>query len=436
MKRTLAYARMPGVQAPLRFLLGAPWMGVLAGLLLAWSPTALLQSRLSGPALAATHLLVLGFLGSCMLGALMQILPVVCGVSLPRCTRWSRRIHPALLAGTLTLAAAFLWPRPWLFMLAPALLALAFVPFLALVATGFARAGRTGGDAVTRAIALALISLAIAIVLGIGMALGLGGVFEGLPLLRLLRLHLGWGGAGWVLLLVMGVAFQVIPMFQATPNYPARYTRLAPPLLFGLLCLSWFEVPGMALELALSLVAASFALLTLRLLVQRKRPRADSTTLYWRLAMLGLLACLALLFTDAQLLAGSLFLLGFAVPATAGMLYRIVPFLAWYHVQENMAIAAGKKPPPISAYLNEVRAKQQFLAYALSLLAWVMACLLWNAGLPDAAALAGRVAGAGMAFACAWLGANLLGAMRVYRRALSPNGLRTPRCAGVPGREG
>lgn len=434
MKRSLAYSQMPGADVPLRFLLGAPWMGVLAGLLLAWSPTVLLQSHLAGAALAVTHLLVLGFLGSCMLGALLQILPVVCGVTLAHCAGWSRRIHRALLAGTLTLAAAFLWPRPWLFMLAPALLALAFLPFLALVVRGFARAGCAGDDASTRAIALALVSLAIAIGLGASMALGLGGVFDALPILRLMRLHVGWGAIGWVLLLVMGVAFQVIPMFQATPSYAPRYTRFVPALLFALLCLSWFGRPGQALDVAISVVVASFAAVTFYLLARRKRPRADPTTLYWRLAMPGLLACLPAFFMDAQLLAGSLFLAGFAVPATTGMLVRIVPFLVWYHAQARMGTGDGRKPPSISAYLDEAGARRQFIAYGFSLLAWITACILWEAGLGTLATLAGRIAGVGLALSFAWLGWILLGAMRVDRRALAAEPVRTPRCAAAPDR--
>ena len=48
-------------------------------------------------------------------------------------------------------------------------------------------------------------------------------------------LHLTWGLLGWVGILVVGVAYQVVPMFQLTPAYPARLTRWLAPLLFGLL---------------------------------------------------------------------------------------------------------------------------------------------------------------------------------------------------------
>jgi len=40
------------------------------------------------------------------------------------------------------------------------------------------------------------------------------------------------------------------------------------------------------------------------------------------------------------LLAGLLFLIGFAVSVVTGMLYKIVPFLAWFHLQARL----GYKP--------------------------------------------------------------------------------------------
>jgi hypothetical protein len=39
--------------------------------------------------------------------------------------------------------------------------------------------------------------------------------------------HVSFGLLGWVLLLVIGVAYQVVPMFQLTPPYPPRLEPLA-----------------------------------------------------------------------------------------------------------------------------------------------------------------------------------------------------------------
>ena len=74
---TPSYDATPPISAPLRFFLTAPVFGLLLGvLLLGIDPDALL-SRWSWPVLAGTHLLTLGMLAPVMVGALIQMLPVV-----------------------------------------------------------------------------------------------------------------------------------------------------------------------------------------------------------------------------------------------------------------------------------------------------------------------------------------------------------------------
>ena len=86
------------------------------------------------------------------------------------------------------------------------------------------------------------------------------------------------------------------------------------------------------------LPAAAFAVLTLQLLRQSRRG-ADVSTAFWRLGMASLLlsslaaSAVALGVPGLELLAGALFLYGFAGSLTCGMLYKIVPFLVWLHLQ-------------------------------------------------------------------------------------------------------
>jgi len=58
------------------------------------------------------------------------------------------------------------------------------------------------------------------------------------------------------------------------------------------------------------------------------------------------------------LLAGLLFLLGFAVSVVTGMLCKIVPFLAWFHLQARLGYGPGQ--PSMRDYLPEARARGQF----------------------------------------------------------------------------
>jgi hypothetical protein len=142
--------------------------------------------------------------------------------------------------------------------------------------------------------------------------------------------------------------------------------------------------PGAALHLAsLVLLAAGYALFgctTLYLLIRRKRPRADPTTLHWRTAMACLLAALGVWLwpevapsNAAPLALGVLLIAGFAFSAVSGMLYKIVPFLTWYHLQDLRNVS-GRKPPTINQIIPERHAQWQYGAHVAGLLLLLGAC--------------------------------------------------------------
>jgi hypothetical protein len=75
--RGLRLDQAPPIHLPFRLFLTAPWFAVAAGVLMVVAGDAALGSRWSPAALAATHLLTVGFLGQVMCGALLQMLPVI-----------------------------------------------------------------------------------------------------------------------------------------------------------------------------------------------------------------------------------------------------------------------------------------------------------------------------------------------------------------------
>ncbi|MHB0982634.1 MAG: hypothetical protein ACYC02_04540, partial [Thiobacillus sp.] len=78
----LSFGQAPPYSLPLRFFLTAPLFLLAAAGLIVWAPEAL-ASRWTPYTLALTHALTLGFLAMVMLGALLQMLPVVAGSSIP-----------------------------------------------------------------------------------------------------------------------------------------------------------------------------------------------------------------------------------------------------------------------------------------------------------------------------------------------------------------
>lgn len=428
MRRVLSFEQSPPLSAPFRFFLTAPVFAAAAALVLLWHGPDALQSRWSAPALAIAHLLALGFMAMTMIGALLQILPVVGGIDVPRTPLTAAVVHAFLTLGAMALAAAFLFTRPWLFALAAALLAAGFLWFLAACAWRLWNAAEL--DATVAVIRYALVALLVTALLGVTLAAGFAGSLA-LPFVKLTHLHVAWGLPGWIGLLAAGVAFQVVPMFLSTPLYPAPLTRWLPRLWLAALLLraaialpvsERFSRAAAASEAAVALSLIVFAAVTLRLLWRRKRPGADATVWFWRLGAANLLAC-ALAWAAAEvspglaalpswpLLLGALFLVGFGYSIVNGMLYKIVPFLAWYHLQSR-ATRRGQTPN-VKQIVTDADAFRQFAAHAVALALLLAACL-HPAWLARPAALAFGVSSV-------FLGRNLLKAAGIYlavRRAM------------------
>ncbi|MGB5065156.1 MAG: hypothetical protein WBQ37_15580, partial [Candidatus Competibacter sp.] len=213
----LSLEQAPPFSVPLRFFLTAPPFLLLAAGLLLWQGPDLFASRWLPATLALTHLLTLGFMAQVMLGALLQILPVVVGVVVPRPQLTAALIHIPLTLGALALATAFLGGGPLWFQGAAGLLGLSFGVALLAIHLALWRAPVAGNTVI--ALRCALGALLVTVVLG----LLLSGFFAWgwrLPVFELTQLHGAWGLVGWTVLLVTGVAYQVVPMFQITPPYP------------------------------------------------------------------------------------------------------------------------------------------------------------------------------------------------------------------------
>ena len=416
MQRALSLEDTPELAVPLRFLLTAPWFACGAGLLLCWQGPDALQSRWTPSLLALTHLMTLGFLAMSMVGAMLQMLPVVAGLAVPALRGTSIASWLGLTSGTALLAAGMLSGAPPFFAIGAPLVGSGLLCFVLAAGRALARSSVAGALDMVAGMRAALAALLAATVLGLSLAAAWLGIAT-LPLMPLTALHAAWGLLGWVAMLVISVSLQVIPMFQGTALYPRILARGLPALLVPMLLAwsaahwtgaSWEAWPALAIALGL----ACFAGVTLYLLVRRKRA-PDVTTLYWSLSLASLLACTLLwLAMDANspqrpLLLGILFIGGFAASAVNGMLYKIVPFLLWYHLA-----AAGlprRSVPGVNHWIGARTAQAQFCCHAASIVAL-------SAAVPEHGLA--RLAGLLFAVDMAWLGLLLAQAALRYRRLL------------------
>jgi hypothetical protein len=413
----LALERAPPIAVPFRFFLTAPFFLLAAAVVLVWSGPETLTWRGSPAALAATHFVTLGFMTMVIAGAMLQMLPVLAGTPVPHVAAVAASVHVGLTLGTVALGGGFLLGKPLLLKAAAWLLGAAIVVLIGAAGAALARAAVR--NATTRGTSLGIAGLAVTVTLGLVLAATYA---WGVPLgnLAARALHPAWGLLGWAGLLVTAVAFQVVPMFQMTPRYPDAMTRWFTAAAFGVLVawsLAAWYASGSQVELVLGLVLAAayalFALTTLVLQRRRRRRVRDATTTFWQLGMAcALAACVAWAARLAaagewpalEIAIGVLALAGFAVSVIDGMLYKIVPFLAWFHLQVEIG---AKRAPHMKKILGDAPQHVHLALHAAAVALLVLA-VAW----PEPLA---RVAGIALALSALMLLRNLVVAVRRYR---------------------
>ena len=420
MQALLSFDQAPPLSAPLRFFLTAPLFAMLAGALIVYTGPEVLTSRWAPSTLALTHLITVGFMLQVMLGALLQLLPVMVGANMRQPLATARLVHIALTLGTFSLVAAFMTNEPLLFSTAVAFLAGGVLCFI--WPAGHALGRIATSNPTVRGLKMAFVGLAVTVLSGSVLAFALGWSIP-LPLFELTNLHLRWGFIAWTCILLAAVSLVVVPMFQLTPEYPGWFAQNFAFALLSILSmwtlaalLGWMTLE-LLLGTAILAFAATFSGLTLQLLRSSKRPKHDASHHLWRLSMSSALLACALVFVcifipslttlpETPLLLGVLLASCF-MSAAVGMLYKIVPFLVWSHLQNRGRVLA----PNMKKILPQSRIDHQMLAHFMACALLVLS-VFW----PDWFV---RPAGLTLLVANAWLLRNLVYATAVYRKHLS-----------------
>ena len=180
----------------------------------------------------------------------------------------------------------------------------------------------------------------------------------------------------------------------------------------------------LAVGLAAAIGFTVYAVVTLRLQLQRRRKQSDVTLLFWRFGMVSLLLALVLGIAGQVIpvldkvqgdnfALAFLFVAGFAVSVVNGMLYKIVPFLIWFHLQSLLMGVA--RVPNMKLIMPEARMRRQMWLHFASVPAFVLSAL-WSPLIYPAALLFGA--------SMILLEVNLLYAFRIYQQnaKLAPKG--------------
>jgi hypothetical protein len=309
---------------------------------LVWIAPELAAGNYLSPHVAGvTHLFTLGWLTMTIFGALYQLLPVALGAPI----RWPTLGHASFWTfapGAGLFACGVADSSIVLHHLGVGLVAIGVILAVANIAATLPRA--RSRDVTWAAIAIAITYLSSTLVLGIVLLHNIHTGFIAAARVHVLATHLHVAIVGWALIMIVGVAHRLLPMFLLAHGVNARWTKRAIVLLacgLPLLALGINAQIPAASWTAVALMEAGLACFIYQAVSffrARVRKRIDVGMRFAAagVGFLGLAAVFGPLVLwrgpSATRLATVYVLLGLVagiVVFVSGFFYKIVPLLAW-----------------------------------------------------------------------------------------------------------
>lgn len=372
----LSVDQAPPITAPLRFFATAPLFAVLAGFFILFSDVATLSSRFSPQTIAIAHAITIGFFSFVMFGALVQMLPVLAGVKISRVDKVSKISYILLVAGTLGMIFGLWLDISKLLLAASLLLGGGFL--LLVMAMLFAFRTVVHVNASIRAMITSLVFALFITLLGAHLLASYGIGKVGSSHLLFANIHSVWAIFGFGGILIIGVSFHILPMFYVAPKFEPIFQRFAVliavvGLVFWLVLNLFAPSYAVAAKLIVAALFMAFAIAALSKINARRRKVSDITIWYWKSAAVFMAVGAAMWvvndFFDEKysVLVSILIGGGFIFSVMSGMLYKIVPFLVWFHLNAKGYMTI----PTMNDMINKKIAKWQFALFIFSLTGFV-----------------------------------------------------------------
>jgi hypothetical protein len=316
---------------------------VLGMLGLVWVSPDLAAGRFLTPgAVAVTHLFTLGWITLSIFGALYQFLPVALGTPI-RSEVLAHVTFGLFVTGLPAFAYGLVAGTVWLLIGGASLFGAAVLLFCGNLTATLARSTRR--DLTWWSLAAAVTYLFLTAVLGLVLATNLPVGYLGGSRWNAVGVHMHLALGGWVLMVVIGVAHRLLPMFLLSHGADERWGRAAGVLVaggVGCLVLLHHAPPVASQWVPAALIAAGLAAFLVQAASYFRHSVKPTLDPGLRLAGagLGILAAglvlggwsMAVGWTPGTLVGayGLALILGLSV-FVAGHYYKIVPFLVWYH---------------------------------------------------------------------------------------------------------
>ncbi len=369
----LSLDQAPPINIPFRFFLSAPFFGVLMSFIFFFVPFNELSNQYSHSSIGLIHLFTLGILSMIIFGAMQQMMPVLAGAIIKKPKLFANIVHSCLVLGTLFLSFSFILEMKFLLHIAVLFLSIAFLTFFILSIKLLFNVKYLTSTVK----AMRLFSIAGIITLCFGLYLAISHISLNFDenYYIFVFLHILFASFGFALLIIMGVSFQVIPMFYVALDFPKFIQNKTPLILFVLLFVSasflYFGINFLILKIIFAILIISFCFYGLKSLNNRRRPVFDATLWYWKLSLSSLIIAMIIwlfnLFESNYLLA-IVFAFGFLYSLLQGMVYKIIPFLSWFHLSSKGYF----KLPTIREFIDEKYIKIHFFVHLISIVFFIL----------------------------------------------------------------
>lgn len=343
--------------------------------------------------LGLTHIATLGWITMIIVGAMFQLVPVVLQVKL-----FSEKLAEAqfwiFLFGLTGMVLSFFKFDTFLLTIFASLVSLAILLFIFNITVSMIKVKEWNITGIY--IATSLFYLLLTVVAGIMMALNLNDPYFKTNHLEYLKLHAHLAFVGWVSMVIMGVSYKLIPMFSLSHGFSLKPAKWVFGFInAGLILLTieyHFSQRTIMLPIGTVLIAiGNFIFLYQVYLIMKSRVRRIlDVGLTYSMVSFGVMFIATVLgvflvfenillpaaFIKLVLIYGYLILFGYFSLIIVGQMYKIVPFLVWYH---KFSAKVGLEPVPmLKDMFNEKIARVEFVLMNSALTGTVAAMAFKN----------------------------------------------------------
>lgn len=343
--------------------------------------------------LGLTHIATLAWITMIIFGAMFQLVPVVLQIKL-----FSEKLAEIqfwiFLIGITGMVISFFRFNTYLLALFASLVSLAMLIFIFNITASMIKVKEWNMTGTY--IAAALIYLFFTVVAGIMMAINLYHPYFKTNHLEYLKLHAHLAFIGWVSMVIMGVSYKLIPMFSLSHGFslkPAKWVLWF--INAGLILLIVeYHLAERTIMLPIGSVLIAIGILVflyqVYLIMKNRVRKILDVGLTYTMLSFGMMTIATLLglflvfekflkpevFEKLALIYGFLIIFGYFSLIIVGQMYKIVPFLVWFH---KFSAKVGLEPVPmLKDMYNEKVAKVEFIMMNTALAGIIAAMALEN----------------------------------------------------------